>query len=88
LACHDRDALEGQRTTQDLPYGLNVWHAGTQVLSVLWAEDGAFKELNRIGFRLYEGSTATAGAHQTRLAGGSGAADEHEPQRAGETAAF
>src|SRR4051794_10748522 len=34
---------------------LNVWQAGTQVLSVLWAEDGAFKELNRIGFRLYEG---------------------------------
>jgi len=55
LACHGRDALEGQHTTQDLPYGLNVWHAGTQVLSVLWAEAGAFKELNRIGFRLYEG---------------------------------
>jgi hypothetical protein len=38
-----RHALERQHTTSDLPYGLNVWHAGTKVLSVLWAEDGAFK---------------------------------------------
>lgn len=38
-----RHALERQHTMQDLPYGLNVWHAGTQVLSVLWADDGVFK---------------------------------------------
>ena len=38
-----RHALERQRATQDLPYGLNVWHSQTQVLSVLWADDGTFK---------------------------------------------
>src|SRR3954447_24805096 len=38
-----RHALGRQHTTQDLPYGLNIWQAGTQVLSVLWADDGAFK---------------------------------------------
>src|SRR4051794_21639979 len=38
-----RHALEQQHTVPDLPYGLNIWHAGTKVLSVLWADDGAFK---------------------------------------------
>jgi len=34
-----RHALERQRATPDLPYGLEVWH-GTKVLRVLWADDG------------------------------------------------
>jgi hypothetical protein len=37
-----RHALERQHTAPDLPYGLNVWRAGTKVLSVLWADNGAF----------------------------------------------
>jgi len=38
-----RHALERQRTRPDLPYGLDVWRAGTQVLSVLWADDETFE---------------------------------------------
>jgi len=38
-----RHALERQHTAPDLPYGLNVWHAGTKVLSILWADGGASK---------------------------------------------
>ena len=39
-----RHAVERQRPTADLPYGLNVWHGGTKVLAVLWSEDsGAFE---------------------------------------------
>ncbi|MBX6387003.1 MAG: hypothetical protein IRZ07_29175 [Microbispora sp.] len=38
-----RHALEHQRTRPDLPYGLDVWHTGAKVLSVLWADDGAFE---------------------------------------------
>ena len=34
-----RHAVERQRATPDLPYGLEVWH-GTKVLRVLWADDG------------------------------------------------
>jgi hypothetical protein len=37
-----RHALARQRTTPDLPYGLDVRH-GAKVLSVLWADDGAFE---------------------------------------------
>ena len=37
-----RHALARQRATPDLPYGLDVWH-GAKVLSVLWADDGAFE---------------------------------------------
>ena len=37
-----RHALERQRGTADLPYGLDVWH-GEKVLSVLWGDDGAFE---------------------------------------------
>ena len=36
-----RHAVERQRTRPDLPYGLDVRHAGTRVLGVLWSEDGA-----------------------------------------------
>ena len=36
-----RHALERQRTRPDLPYGLDVRHDGTQVLGVLWSDDGA-----------------------------------------------
>jgi hypothetical protein len=36
-----RHAVERQRTRPDLPYGLDVRHDGTQVLGVLWSEDGA-----------------------------------------------
>ncbi len=38
-----RHALERQHTAPDLPYGLDVWHAGTKVLSLLWADNGAFE---------------------------------------------
>lgn len=37
-----RQALKRQHTVPDLPYGLDVWHSGTQVLTVLWADDGSF----------------------------------------------
>ena len=37
-----RRALERQHTRPDLPYGLEVWRNG-KVLSVLWADGGAFK---------------------------------------------
>ena len=36
-----RHAVERQRTRPDLRYGLDVRHDGTQVLGVLWSEDGA-----------------------------------------------
>jgi hypothetical protein len=36
-----RRALEQQRSRPGLPYGLDVWH-GEKVLSVLWADHGAF----------------------------------------------
>lgn len=38
-----RHALQRQHTALDLPYGLNVWRAGTKVLSVLWADSGAYE---------------------------------------------
>lgn len=38
-----RHALKRQHTMSDLPYGLDVWHAGTKVLSLLWADNGAFE---------------------------------------------
>jgi hypothetical protein len=38
-----RHALQRQHTAPDLPYGLDVWHAGAKVLSMLWADDGAFE---------------------------------------------
>ena len=38
-----RHALERQHTMSDLPYGLDVWHAGAKVLSLLWADGGAFE---------------------------------------------
>jgi hypothetical protein len=41
-----RHALGRQRSTSDLPYGLDVWRAGTKVLSVLWADDGAFEVIH------------------------------------------
>jgi hypothetical protein len=37
-----RRAIERQHTRPDLPYGLDVWHV-TQVLRVLWSEDGSFE---------------------------------------------
>ena len=37
-----RHAVERQRSTPDLPYGLEVWH-GVKVFSVLWADDGRFE---------------------------------------------
>jgi hypothetical protein len=37
-----RHALEQQRSRPDLPYGLEVWR-GDKVLSVLWADHGAFE---------------------------------------------
>jgi hypothetical protein len=38
-----RHALQRQHTEPDLPYGLDVWRGGTKVLSVLWADSGAFE---------------------------------------------
>jgi hypothetical protein len=38
-----RHAVQRQHTVLDLPYGLDVWHAGVKVLSLLWADGGAFK---------------------------------------------
>jgi hypothetical protein len=38
-----RHALGNQHTVVDLPYGLDVWHEGLQVLSLLWAEAGTFQ---------------------------------------------
>jgi len=35
-----RHALERQQTTASLPYGMEVWHDGIKVLSILWADDG------------------------------------------------
>lgn len=37
-----RRAIERQHGQRDLPYGLEVWHE-TQVLRVLWADDGRFQ---------------------------------------------
>lgn len=37
-----RHALGRQRATPDLPYGLDVWR-GEKLLSILWADDGAFE---------------------------------------------
>jgi hypothetical protein len=36
-----RHALERQHMVPDLPYGLEVWHLGSKVLSVLWADSKA-----------------------------------------------
>lgn len=36
-----RHALERQRSRPGLPYGLEIWR-GDKVMSVLWADDGAF----------------------------------------------
>lgn len=38
-----RHALERQRSSAQLPYGLDVWRDGAKVLSVLWADDGSFE---------------------------------------------
>lgn len=38
-----RHALEHQHTRPDLPYGLEVWHDGAKVLSLLWADAGTFE---------------------------------------------
>jgi hypothetical protein len=38
-----RHAIERQHTRPDLPYGLNIWCAGTKVLSIIWADNGAFE---------------------------------------------
>ena len=37
-----RHAVERQHTRPDLPYGLEVWR-DTQLLRVLWADNGAFE---------------------------------------------
>jgi hypothetical protein len=38
-----RHALCNQHTRLDLPYGLDVWHDGKNVLTLLWAETGTFQ---------------------------------------------
>lgn len=37
-----RHALTRQHKAPDLPYGLITWHGGRKVLSILWADNGAF----------------------------------------------
>lgn len=36
-----RHALARQQVAPGLPYGMDVWHGGAKVLSILWADDGA-----------------------------------------------
>lgn len=36
-----RHALAQQHSRPDLPYGLDVWHAGDRVMRLLWSDDGA-----------------------------------------------
>jgi hypothetical protein len=36
-----RHALARQHGRVDLPYGLDLWHEGAKLLSVLWADDGS-----------------------------------------------
>jgi hypothetical protein len=43
-----RHALERQRTRPDLSYGLDVWHGAKVMLSILWADDGAFEVVSFI----------------------------------------
>ena len=38
-----RHALERQRTRPNLPYGLDIWHEGAKVLSLLWADKGSLE---------------------------------------------
>lgn len=38
-----RHALAQQHSVPDLPYGLDVRHAGTRVMRLLWSEGGAFQ---------------------------------------------
>lgn len=38
-----RHALERQHTLRDLPYGLDVWHDGVNVMRLLWADAGTLE---------------------------------------------
>jgi hypothetical protein len=38
-----RHALGRQQSASSLPYGMDVSHDGRKVLSILWADDGAWK---------------------------------------------
>lgn len=38
-----RHAIERQHTRPDLPYGLDIWHEGANVLSLLWLDAATFK---------------------------------------------
>ena len=38
-----RHALERQQAAPSLPYGMEVSHDGIKVLSILWADDGAWE---------------------------------------------
>jgi len=40
-----RHALEAQHTRPDLPYGLEIWSGGTNVLSLLWSDTGVVEVL-------------------------------------------
>ncbi|MBR0669331.1 hypothetical protein GXW71_33585 [Roseomonas hellenica] len=41
-----RHAVERQHTRPGLPYGLEVWRAGTKLLCILWADGGKFEVLD------------------------------------------
>ena len=38
-----RHALERQQAAPSLPYGLEVAHDGSRVLSIMWADDGSWE---------------------------------------------
>ena len=38
-----RHALERQRVRLELPYDLDIWHAGEKVLGMLWVDDVRFE---------------------------------------------
>ena len=40
-----RHAVTAQHTRPDLPYGLDVWYDGANVLSLLWADTGVVEVL-------------------------------------------
>ena len=48
-----RHAVERQRARPDLPYGLDVHHAGTKVLSLLWADERGAHERGAVAVEIF-----------------------------------
>ena len=38
-----RHAVERQHTRPNLPYGLDIWHERTKVLTLLWSNEGSYE---------------------------------------------